>query len=78
MALFVCNDLKCKLIERMSIVIDDLMECISVELEIKKQKNIVVTCVDRTQGSCVKTFIDSLEQLLSVMNDNKTCYLWRF
>lgn len=70
-ALYICSDLKCKIIERMTTVVEDLMECLTVEIEMEKQRNIVITCVYRTPGSSVKTFIENLEQLLVGMNANK-------
>lgn len=70
-ALYICSDLKCKIIESMTTVIENLMECITVEIEMKKQRNIMVTCIYRTPGSSIKTFSDNLEQLLVEMNENK-------
>ena len=32
----------------------------------------MVTCVNRTPGSNVETFVDSLEEIISRVNENKT------
>lgn len=47
-SLYVSSDLKCKTIECMTTATEDLMECLTVEIEMKKQRNIVVTCICRT------------------------------
>lgn len=44
-ALFVNEDFKCKQIQGMTMAIDDIMECISVEIELEKMSNIIVTCI---------------------------------
>lgn len=42
-SLYISSDLKCKTIECMTTATEDLMECLSVEIKIKKQRNFVVT-----------------------------------
>lgn len=71
-ALYVDSDLKCRPVECMTSVIDDLMECIAVEIELERTRNIVVACVYRKPGSNVDTFKDSLEELMNGLNENKT------
>lgn len=44
-ALFVNCDLKCKQLKDMYMVIDDLMETVTVELEMERRSNIIVRCV---------------------------------
>lgn len=70
-ALYVSSDLKCKTIESMTNATEDLMECLTIEIEMKKQRNIVVTCIYRTPGSSITTFNNKLEQLLFGINENK-------
>lgn len=71
-ALFVNEDLKCKQIQGMTMAIDDIMECISVEIELEKMSNIIVTCIYRRPGSLMDTFIEKMDELLSKVNENKT------
>lgn len=71
-ALFVSEDLKCKQIQCMTMAIDDIMECISVEIELEKMSNIIVTCIYRRPGSLMETFIEKMDELLSKVNENKT------
>ncbi len=56
--------MKCKTIECMTTVIEDVMECLTVEIEMKKQRNIVVTCIYRSPGSSITAFNNKFEQLL--------------
>ena len=48
----------------MSMVIDDSMESITIELCINKKRNVIVSCVYRTPGSNVDIFNEHLEKLL--------------
>lgn len=41
-AIYVDSDLKCRQIEQMTTVMDDLMEYITLEIEMEKMRNIVV------------------------------------
>ncbi len=70
-ALCVSSDLKCKTIECMTTVIEYVMECLTVEIEMKKQRNIVVTCIYRSPGSSITAFNNKFEQLLVGLNENK-------
>lgn len=51
-ALFVDRDLKSKPVTRMTTVVDDLMECLTVEIQMEKIKNIVLRCVQSTRVTC--------------------------
>ena len=72
MAIYINSDLKCRRIEQMTTVMDDLMECITVEIEMEKIRNIVVTCVYRTPGSNVERFKESMEEIMNGLNESKT------
>lgn len=76
--LYVHNDLRYNLVESKSICIEGVMECISIEISIEKQKNVIVSCVYRTPASNMKTFNNSME---TIFNNNKQkvyIHLWRF
>lgn len=71
-AFFVSSDLKSKVVQSMTIALDDLMECITVEIDLEKSRNIMVTCIYRKPGSLIETFTDAFEEnLLSKVNGNK-------
>lgn len=54
----------------MSVAIDDLMECVTVEIE--RKSNIIVSCMYRRPGTLIETFTDVVEDLLSKVKGNKT------
>lgn len=74
-ALYIDSNLKYRLVECLTVVIDDLMECIAVEIELERRRNMVVACVYRKPGSNVETFKDSLDDLMKDLNANKSLIL---
>lgn len=68
-ALFVESDFKCKVIENMTTVIDDLMECVTIEINVEKSKNILISCIYRTPGSCIDQFNKNISQLYEIHKD---------
>ncbi|XP_061139602.1 uncharacterized protein LOC133157239 [Syngnathus typhle] len=66
-ALFVDKNYKGKIVRSMSQAIDNIMECITIEIEMESSKNILVSCVYRCPGSCIETF----SELLSGMYERK-------
>ena len=69
-ALYIDRNYNSKLVSKMSIAIDNIMECITVEMEIEKLKKITTSCVCRTAGSCINTFRKKLLDLYAD-TDNK-------
>ena len=59
----------------MSIAIDNLMECITVEMDIEKLKNMTISCVYRTPGSCIGTFREKLLELYADTNNKKMLFV---
>ena len=62
---------KCKVIEQ-------LFECVTVELDLKKHKNITVSCVYRTPGSDVEfvdLFCESFEQIFTDVVPRKSMFI---
>ena len=64
-AIFVDRRLKYKIIKNMTIAIDDVCECISVEIVMGKSKNITVSCVYRAPSSSIEHFTDVMESLFT-------------
>uniref|UniRef100_A0A8C6LE27 Reverse transcriptase domain-containing protein n=1 Tax=Nothobranchius furzeri TaxID=105023 RepID=A0A8C6LE27_NOTFU len=62
-ALFIRTDLKCKLVEDMTMIEDGVMEVITVEINNNTSKNILVGCVYRAPGACIKTFTERISEL---------------
>lgn len=40
----------------MSVQIENIMECVTVEIDMDKTKNIIISCIYRTPGSCIESF----------------------
>ena len=75
-AIYVSNSLDYRVINCMSVRINGVMECVTVELCINKRKNIIVNCVYRTPGSDMQTFIDQIETVIkNVKNVKKSIFL---
>ena len=62
-ALYVHNSFKCKKIESMSITVENTMEMVTVEIITEKNKNIIISCVYRTPGSCLDIFNDKMSDI---------------
>ena len=76
MAIYVNISIEFKVLQTMSVVIDDILECITVELSISNRKNIIVSCIYRAPGTSVDIFTDQLEMLITtVKNTSKTIFL---
>lgn len=50
-ALYVDSSLQCNIMASRSITIENILECVTVEIRMEKQKNIIVCCIYRTPGS---------------------------
>lgn len=55
----------------MSNTIDNVLECLTIEIHIKKADNIIISCVYRTPGSCLDTFSEKLAAMFRNSNDKK-------
>ena len=62
--LYIHDSLKVKQLVSSSIEINGILESITVELQIEKGKNIVVSCIYRTPGSNITTFTEYLDNFL--------------
>lgn len=62
-AMFVDNRLKYMIVESMTTVIDDICECITVEIDMGKMKNVIVSCVYRAPNSGIESFKDVFEAM---------------
>lgn len=72
-ALYIKSQLKYSLNEKLSTTVQDLFECITVEIALPK-KTITVSCVYRQPGSDIDVFIDNIEKLyLHKKSDTYIC-----
>jgi len=63
-AMFVDKRLKHRIVESMTTVIDDICECLTVEIDMGKMKNVVVSCVYRAPNSGIESFKEVFEALI--------------
>ncbi len=73
-AIYIDNNLKYKLIGKMTEAVDDLLECITVEICFEKMKNITVTCIYRSPGSNIQVFREWMENML-INSTQKVFYI---
>ena len=59
----------------MSVVRDNIMESITVEIEINNSKNALISCVYRTPGSCTESFSDLLMAMYDNISNKKMVFL---
>lgn len=55
----------------MSLVVDYIMECVTVETEIEEDKNKIISSVCRTPGSCIEIFKDQRVGTYERVNNKK-------
>jgi hypothetical protein len=70
-ALYVDTALRCTMLKSMTINIDDILESLTIEITVEKSKNIIISCVYRTPGSCLDTFTCKSEAMFANLNHNK-------
>ena len=59
-AIYVNNRFDCTIVESKSMCIENNFECLTVELNMPKMKNVIISCVYRTPGARLDTFCESL------------------
>ena len=74
-AIFVKSLFNAKKVDKCSISINDMYECLTVELIFENCKNTCLTCVYRTPGSSIELFIENFSLILNNMNMNKNVYI---
>ena len=71
-ALYVHRRFNCAIQAVQCKMVEQVFECVTVELDLKKHKHITVSCVYRTPGSDVDLFWESLEQIFSDVMPRKS------
>ena len=56
--LYVNDRIECTLIESTSVVVENIFECITVELNMRKVKNIIVSCMHSTPDANETGFLN--------------------
>ena len=74
-AIYVKNIFDCTIVNSKSMCIENNLECVAVELNMPKMRNVIISCVYRTPGVQLDTFCESLESIINGMNINKAIYI---
>lgn len=69
------NNYKCRIISELSLALDNIMECIAIELEAEKSKNLQISCIYRTPGSCIKMFTEEMLKMYNPINNKKMTFI---
>ena len=76
-ALFVNHRFNCTLRTAKSFEIENLFECVTIELDMQKHKHIIVSCIYRTPGSDIDRLCEYMDQLLKFRPTRvKPNFLW--
>ena len=67
-AMYVDNNLNYIVVENMTTVIDNLLECITIEICEEKNKNVIISCIYRAPGSSTEAFKDWIGEMFSKTN----------
>ena len=74
-AWYVNKELASKYIPHKSTVVDNLLECITIEIMISGHKNVIVSCLYRTPGSNTNDFSEIRYDLYSELSVSKTIFI---
>lgn len=73
-AFYVHNCLKFS-VENMSVVINNLLECLTIQVELDKGKNTFISCIYRAPGSCIDLFFSGRMVEMFAEKTNKPIFI---
>lgn len=73
MAVYIDKSLDYRVLDGMTTVVDNLLECLTIEICTEKKKNVTVSCIYRAPGSSIGTFSEWMESVFSEIN--KTLFI---
>ncbi len=73
-AIFVDKTLNFRVIDNMSAVVHNVLECISIEIYKEKKRNVIISCIYRAPGSSIELFSDWMEEMFSKLS-HKTNFI---
>lgn len=71
-ALYVDRRLKYYIVEGMIYAIEDVCECITIEIVMEKKRNIIVSCVYRAPSFSIEVFKNWMEDMFTKMEQKVT------
>ena len=73
--IFVLKDFRFVKIDEFSVAIDDVLESVTLEVNVECGKNFIISCVYRAPGSDLDSFFKYIELFLQSIKNNKSIYL---
>ena len=67
-AIYVDVSLNFRVLDCMTTVVDNLLECITIEICKEKHKNVIISCIYRAPGSSIEIFNEWIEGMFSQIN----------
>ena len=75
MAIYVHKGITCLKCISKSLSVNDIFECVTVELDIPHKNNIIGSCIYRKPGSNIDTFCENVERTFENNPHNKTIFV---
>ena len=66
------NTYESKLVKHKAVAIDGILECVTIEINLKNQSNILISCIYRAPGQTLPTFCENIETIVNNDYINKT------
>ena len=73
--LYISNRLNFKIVNQATTSIDNVLECMTVEIILNNSKNIFVSCLYRQPGSSIDVCIDTIHKLFDIFSKRKCIYM---
>uniref|UniRef100_A0A669B1C7 Reverse transcriptase domain-containing protein n=1 Tax=Oreochromis niloticus TaxID=8128 RepID=A0A669B1C7_ORENI len=67
-AIYVHNSIKYNVVTTMSMAIDGILECLTIEIMNEKKRNVIISCIYRTPSSSIDTFNEWIEKMFASVN----------
>ena len=74
-ALYITNIYNGKRVTTKSVSVENILECVTVEIYLKQHKNILVMCVYRAPGETISSFCDNILPIIENNSSNKKQYM---
>ena len=75
-ALYICIELTRRLLETKTMKVENIFECVTVQIAIKNHTNVIINCIYRTPGSNLDISCKKIEHILGDVKALKTIFLW--
>ena len=72
--MYVHKDINCSQVLNKSLSINDVLECVIVELIIENKQNVIASCIYRKPGSNIDTFSENVEYICGNIPTNKIIF----